>query len=80
MHIIVQGNEEGHTNKHKSLGESNMNKIEDEEIKPLKKGSRKMEIEKWKMEWKDIKWKTKGKKYHLQFNRCSNHNTKTRRT
>ena len=50
MHIIVQGNEEGHTNKHKSLGESNMNKIEDEEIKPLKKGSRKMEIEKWKME------------------------------
>ena len=49
VHIIVQGNEEGHTNKHKSLGESNMNKIEDEEIKQLKKGSRKMEIEKWEM-------------------------------
>lgn len=49
LHIIVQGNEEGHKNKQKSLGESNMNNIEDEEIKQLKKGSRKMETEKWKM-------------------------------
>ena len=44
-----------------------MKKMEDKDIKQLKKGSTKMENK-----WKVIKWKNKRKKYHLQFNRCSN--------